>query len=115
MLAPSLPTSFCAHFHSPSFKNVARHQELQCGGNWSTKVRGDGSFMSELIIKSFIAIGAQKQEELKWELESKLLSPPPLFFFFFFFVVKKMTMAPSSCQCHPLLLLCRKMSTNNIM
>jgi hypothetical protein len=44
-----------------------------------------------LLVESFNveATGAQKQEELKWELESKLLSPPPpsffAFFFFFFF------------------------------
>jgi hypothetical protein len=44
-----------------------------------------------LVVKSFnvVATGAQKQEEFKWELESKLPSPPPpsffAFFFFFFF------------------------------
>jgi hypothetical protein len=44
-----------------------------------------------LIVKSFdvVATRAQKQEELKWELEGKLPSPPPpsffAFFFFFFF------------------------------
>jgi hypothetical protein len=36
-----------------------------------------------------VAARAQKQEELKWELEGKLPFLPPLFFFLFFPLLKR--------------------------